>query len=113
MDRRASYYALEGRWPDAPFWARRRPVDWRAAAITLAPTDGLRRPGRAVSRGALGGAEAVVSPRAVAAALAAARELSPAHRVLGAMRENAPMEDKRLLVAVQLLIEAGALAVVA
>jgi flavin-dependent dehydrogenase len=111
MDRRASYYALEHRWPAAPFWARRRPADWRAAAITLAPTEQIRLRDAAAAPAALAAAEAVVSPRAIAAALAAARELSPAHTVLTAMREAAPLEDKRLLVAVQLLIEAGVLVV--
>jgi flavin-dependent dehydrogenase len=109
IDRRASYYALESRWPDALFWARRRPVAWREAEITLAPKVHLRR-GDLVSPLALARAEALVPPRAIAATLAAVREPTPAHLLLAALRETAPLGDRRLLVGLQLLVDSGALA---
>ena len=39
LDRRAHYYELEARWPDAPFWARRRPGRWRGGADHVAADD--------------------------------------------------------------------------
>jgi flavin-dependent dehydrogenase len=104
VDRRASYYALEGRWPDAPFWARRRPPAWREAAITLDPTTSLRHAGDAPSH-----AEALLPPRALAAVLERAHTPAPAHVLLDALRAAAPLGDRRLLVALQLLVESGAL----
>jgi flavin-dependent dehydrogenase len=109
IDRRASYYALESRWPDSLFWARRRPVAWREAEITLAPTAQLRL-AEVASPAALARAEALVPPRAIATTLAAVQAPTPAHVVLAALRESAPIGDKRLLVGLQLLVDSGALA---
>jgi flavin-dependent dehydrogenase len=109
LDRRASYYALEARWPDSLFWARRRPVAWREAEITLAPTVQLL-PTEVASPAALARAEALVPPRAIATTLAAVHVPTPAHLLLAALRERAPLGDKRLLVGLQLLVDAGALA---
>jgi flavin-dependent dehydrogenase len=110
LERRASYYALEARWPGAPFWARRRPVAWQEAEITLAPT-ALLRPARSlpVPAASLARAEALVPPRAIASALAVVRAPTPAHVVLAALRASAPIGDKRLLVGLQMLVEGGAL----
>jgi flavin-dependent dehydrogenase len=108
-DRRASYYAMESRWTDAPFWARRRPIDWRAAPITLAPTEQLRVGEAHESIAARAAAEALVPPRAIAAGLAAARMPVKAHVILETIRDAAPLDDKRLLVGLQLLVESGAL----
>jgi flavin-dependent dehydrogenase len=109
LDRRASYYALEDRWPDSLFWARRRPVAWREAEITLAPTVHLL-PAEVASPMALARAEALVPHRAIATTLAAVHAPTPAHLLLAALRESAPLGDKRLLVGLQLLVDAGALA---
>jgi flavin-dependent dehydrogenase len=109
LDRRASYYALEARWPDSLFWARRRPVAWREAEITLAPTAHLR-PADVASPAALARAEALVPHRAIATTLASVHAPTPAHVLLAALRESAPLGDKRLLVGLQLLVDAGALA---
>jgi flavin-dependent dehydrogenase len=105
LDRRASYYALEARWPDAPFWARRRAVDWRGAEMTLPPTAVLTR-GTALD---LSPAEALLPPRAIAAALKYVRSPTPAHAVLAEIRKVAPLGDKRLLVGLQVLVALGAL----
>jgi hypothetical protein len=51
-----------------------------------------------------------VPPRAIASALAVVRGPTPAHVVLAALREAAPLGDRRLLVGLQMLVAAGALA---
>jgi flavin-dependent dehydrogenase len=110
LDRRASYYALEARWQGSLFWLRRRPMDWRRAPLTLAPTALLTR-GSSASRASLAAAEALVPPRAVASAIASLTTPTPAHVVLSALRAAAPLEDGRLLVALQTLVTSGAVAV--
>jgi len=111
LDRRASYYELETRWPDSPFWARRRPGAWRQIPINLPPTAMLRRDGKP-SREALAPVEALVPPRVIASTLVEVRAATPAHAILSRLREAAPIGDRRLLVALQMLVGAGALAVV-
>jgi flavin-dependent dehydrogenase len=108
LDRRASYYEIEGRWPEAPFWARRRPGAWRSEPITLAPT-ALLRHGERQSPAALASVEALLPPRAIASALAAVEAPTAAHVVLAALREAAPLGDRRLLVGLQKLVAASAL----
>jgi flavin-dependent dehydrogenase len=108
LDRRASYYEMEARWPDSLFWARRRPSAWRQAEITLAPTVHLRR-AEIASPAALARAEALIPPRAISTTLAAMHGPAPAHVLLAALRESAPVGDRRLLVGLQLLVASGAL----
>jgi hypothetical protein len=108
LDRRASHYEMEGRWPSAPFWARRRPGAWRDAPVTLDPAARLRRVA-GVPTSALARAEALVPPRVVASALEAAEAPTPAHVLLSAMREKAPIGDRRLLIGLQTLLAIGAL----
>ncbi len=108
LDRRASYYALEARWPEAPFWARRRPVAWKSAPITLAPTTLLRQ-GTDGGRASLAKVEALLPPRAIVSTLAVVKGPTPAHVVLSALRDAAPLGDRRLLVGLQMLVAAGAL----
>jgi flavin-dependent dehydrogenase len=110
LDRRASYYEIETRWPDAPFWARRRPGAWREAPITLAPTAILER-GEKLARAALAPVEALVPPRALASMLASMDAPTPAHVLLSKLKEAAPLGDRRLLVGLQRLVETGALRV--
>jgi flavin-dependent dehydrogenase len=109
LDRRGAYYALETRWPRSLFWTRRRPVAWRETAITLAPTALLRGTAEAPAS-ALARAEALAPPRILASTIGALRLTPrPAHAVLESLRASAPLGDTRLLVALQLLIEDGAL----
>jgi flavin-dependent dehydrogenase len=108
VDRRASYYAIEGRWPDEPFWARRRPIDWRTAAITLPPDTPIRW-ARDLSPRDLAPVEALLPPRALnllRAHLTAAP--APVHEVLARIRPLAPSGDRRLVIAAQMLIARGA-----
>lgn len=44
LEERQAYYALETRWPDAPFWQRRVP-----APLDVRPVDPLRRDGAAAT----------------------------------------------------------------
>ncbi len=108
-DQRTEFYWIEGRWPDAPFWARRRPVDargrpldWKRVALTLPPRARVRW-----RREAPYAAEAWL-PRA---ALTALRELASApteaHAALSAMSAVAPVGSRRLLVGLQWLLAAG------
>jgi flavin-dependent dehydrogenase len=109
LDRRASFYLQEARWPAAPFWARRRPLAWREAAITLGPEASLRTIGEPRAE-ALWPAEALLPPRALRATLASLSAPRPAHAVLSQLKALAPIGDRRLLVGVQLLVERGVLA---
>jgi hypothetical protein len=109
LDRRARYYLIEGRWPDAPFWIRRRPPDWTIAPLTLPPTSLLRWDGTPPARDALAKAEALLPRRAIAATLNLLRTPKPAHAALHALRSHAPLGDRRLLIGLQLLVEHGSL----
>ncbi len=105
LDRRARYYLLEPRWAGRPFWARRRPPDWRAEPVTLSPTSVLRWDGTPPPRETLATAEALLPRRAIATALDLLRTPQPAHVALGALREHALPGDRRLLVGLQILVE--------
>jgi flavin-dependent dehydrogenase len=109
VDRRASYYALETRWPDEPFWARRRPIDWRRTPITLDPRTPIRW-AEELSPRALAPVEALLPPRAVAQLRAhLAGDSVPAQTALARIRPLAPQGDRRLVIAVQMLIDRGAI----
>jgi hypothetical protein len=68
----------------------------------------LRRTGREAGEVALAATEALVPRRALAGALALSGP-APAWRFLSALKEAAPLDDRRLLVALQLLVESGLL----
>jgi flavin-dependent dehydrogenase len=110
LDRRASFYLREPRWPSAPFWARRRPIAWREAPVTLSPEASLRAAGEPRAEDLWAG-EALLPPRALKAMLASSSAPRPAHVVLSELRAHAPLGDRRLLIAVQLLVERGVMAV--
>jgi flavin-dependent dehydrogenase len=101
LDRRAYYYGVETRFPGAIFWARRRPVDPRRVAITLAPTAICRRGAVAPSRDALASVEALLPPRAVSRLLDALAAPLAAHEAMRLLRAAAPIGDLRLLVGLQ------------
>lgn len=112
MDLRATYYIMEGRWPDAPFWARRRPahpdgspLEWRQVDLALPPETLLAwvgDPGPA--------AEAWLPPAALDALRKALAGPLPAQVALTRVREAAPIGDQRLLAGLQWLFAAGVLA---
>ena len=104
---RTIYYTAEQRWPDSLYWRRRQPIDFRAAPLTLAPLERLQRGERKPDAPALARAEALLPRRALTAALELLRDPQPAHAVLAEMRRAAPLDDRRLLVGLQLLVEDG------
>lgn len=111
LDRRAAYYLLEGRWPDAPFWARRRPctpagepLSWRDVKLTLPPDMMLswaRAPGPS--------AEAWLPPVALGALQTMLAAPLPAHALMGRLCQLSPLGDRRLLVAIEWMLAAGVL----
>jgi hypothetical protein len=110
LAQRSSYYHSEPRWPESVFWARRRPKDWRSVPITLDPMEPLKLGAAASSKLALAPAEALAPYRAISQVLKSLEASLPAHRVVGALRDAAPLDDRLLLVAVQELVDRGALA---
>ena len=69
LESRGRYYDSEARWPRAPFWARRRPMDWKAAPLFLGPLHVLRWDGAPLTRDAAAPVEALLPPSAVRALL--------------------------------------------
>jgi flavin-dependent dehydrogenase len=105
LDLRARYYHFETRWPASPFWARRRPIDYKSAPLELAPTAVLRRTPKPTTREALAPVEALIPPRALTRLLTALETPRPAHQAMQLLRSAAPIGDKRLLVGLQLLVK--------
>jgi flavin-dependent dehydrogenase len=110
LDLRAHYYQSEGRFPAAPFWARRRPVDWRSAPLFLDPRQLLQWNDSPPSRDLIAPVEALLPPHALRTLLRRLRRPLPAHEALAALRTEAPLEDRRLLVGVQELVARGIVA---
>jgi flavin-dependent dehydrogenase len=107
LDRRAEIYARETRWTGAPFWARRRPLAWHEAPLTLDPHTLLRA--ASADAAAMPRVEALIAPRAIAAVLEALSSPRPAHEAMSTLRAAAPFGDRRLLVALQELVACGAI----
>lgn len=112
LDQRAEFYWLEARWPGAPFWARRRPVDaegapldWKKVELSLSPEDVIRW-----RREAPPAAEAWLPRAALLSLREASVEPVPAHQALSVIAAVAPIGHRRLLVGVQWLLAAGVLA---
>jgi flavin-dependent dehydrogenase len=104
---RARYYSAERRWPKSPYWRRRLPVDFEQAEILLSPLDRLRRADRKPDAASEALVEALLPRRAVEVALDTLSTPQPAHAVLSALRRVAPLDDRRLLIGLQLLVEQG------
>jgi flavin-dependent dehydrogenase len=109
LDQRARYYLAETRWPSALFWIRRRPPDWARAAITLDPEAMLRWDGAERRAEDLAVVESLLPRRAITEVLEALRTPAPAHNALQILRSHAPLGDRRLLVALQSLVERASL----
>lgn len=107
LDTRGRYYERERRWPDATFWARRRPLDWKTAPLFLDPRRLLRWDGTPPRREVVAPVEALLPPPAVRALLDRLRTPTPAHEALELLRRAAPLEDRKLLVGLQYLVYAG------
>ncbi len=107
---RARYYWLEGRWPDAPFWARRRPLDAAGQPLYAAEVVLDLDPSAALALGsALPAAAQAWLPLPALAVVAALDQPVAAHQLIGALRAVAPIGDRALVVGVQWLLSTGAL----
>jgi hypothetical protein len=107
LEMREHYYLAERRFAQAPFWVRRHPIAWRAAPLFLDPRQSLHWDGAPLARDAIAPVEALLPVHAVGALLKRLRQPTPAHEALAFLRAEAPLEDRRLLVAVQDLIARG------
>ena len=107
LERRARYYAVELRFADARFWMRRHGIDWEGAPITLDPRWILRWHGVEPDPAAIAPVEKLLPPRAIRSLLDRLRRPAPPHEALGALRDAAPLGDRRVLVGLQMLVEGG------
>jgi hypothetical protein len=109
---RARYYRIEERWPGSLFWRRRQAPDPEAARITLDPRAALVAAVGA-SPDALAAAEGLLPPVTAAWLVGACAAPVAAHELLSRCRACglAPVPDRDLIVALQLLLEGGALRV--
>jgi hypothetical protein len=104
LDRRAELYSLEGRWPEARFWARRRRTD-RGQPLTLHPEAILSRAAGPARE--LASVEAMIPPRALATLLSTVERPLPAHAAMAILEAAAPVGDRRLILGLQLLVARG------
>ncbi len=107
LDMRERFYEREARWPEATFWARRRPLDWRTAPLFLDPRRRIRWEGMPPPRDVVAPVEALLPPPAVRSLLDRLRSPTPAHEALAFLKHAAPLEDRRLLVGLQYLAWSG------
>jgi flavin-dependent dehydrogenase len=111
LDRRSRYYWVENRWSSSLFWVRRQPPDWAYSPLTLAPTTTLHWDGARSSPLDLAAVEALLPHRVIAEVLELLRTPRPAHEAMQKLRNGAPLGDRRLLVALQLLVERTGVAI--
>jgi len=109
LDTRCRYYRIETRWPEALFWKRRHGVDWQTAAITLDPRVLLRTSELEFDIHANAQIEGLIPPRVIRMTLQRCKQARPAHEVLAFVKNNFPLEDRRLLIALQELVATGML----
>jgi 2-polyprenyl-6-methoxyphenol hydroxylase-like FAD-dependent oxidoreductase len=104
---RARYYQLEQRWPDAPFWRRRQ------RSVTLDPRAWVRRTSGRVGEPAPR-LPADLGPVRAAWLLDLCDRPRPAHEVVAQHRRGLPAaEDLHVVLALQWLLQWGALEIVA
>lgn len=107
VELRDRYCAGEGRFPDAPFWVRRRPLDWQRAPLLLDPRTVLRWDGAPLATDVSAPVEALLSCDGLEDVLGLLRAPTPAHRALAHLGALVPFEPKRLLIGLQLLHALG------
>lgn len=111
LEIRGRYYEREARWPTAPFWARRRPIDVATAAAVLTADQVLRWDGTSPAREVIAPVEALIPFYALRSLLGRLRQPMPVHEALAFLREEAPVGDRRLLVGLELLVSLGCVAI--
>jgi flavin-dependent dehydrogenase len=109
---RARYYLVEGRWPESPFWVRRRPVNWATAPIFLNPQACISWDGAMAATDSIAAAEALIGPGAIRELRLLLATAHPAHEALALLRAASPGSDRQLLVGLQLLVSSGWISVV-
>jgi hypothetical protein len=98
----ARYYQMEQRWPDAPYWRRRQCV------ITLAPNTVLRR-----ARTPVIPFPTDLAPLAPAMLLDLCSLPRSAHQIVAAVRTALLVDDSKIILGLQWLLQQGALECVA
>jgi flavin-dependent dehydrogenase len=98
----ARYYQMEQRWPDAPYWRRRQCV------ITLAPNTILRR-----ARTPVIPFPTDLAPLAPAMLLDLCSLPRSAHQIVAAVRTALLVDDSKIILGLQWLLQQGALECVA
>lgn len=107
---RARYYWLEARWPAAPFWARRRPLDAAGEPLNAAEVVVDLDPSATLALGsAMPAAAQAWLPLPALAVVTGLHRPAPAHRLLADLRAAAPIGDRALIIGVQWLLSVGAL----
>ncbi len=104
LERRAEYYRMERRWPEALFWMRRQPIDWKSAPVALHPETLLQWDGRLRTRETLAPFEALLPHRWIRFVLGSLKEPLPAHQVMAQIRNLVPLNDMRILGGIQMLV---------
>jgi flavin-dependent dehydrogenase len=107
LELRDRYCAAEERYPDSPFWARRRPIDWQGAPLLLEPKEQLSWTGAAPSPEACAPIEALLTADGLREALALLKQRTPAFQTLRTLGALVPFEPRRLLVGLQMLHAIG------
>lgn len=109
LDLRCHYYQAERRFKDGIFWKRRQQIDWKNIKIFLDPECKLQLLNPNVSQIDLADVEMLIPPYALKSLFRMLRQPVLAHELLANLRTIAPLEDRRLLVGVQALVEIGVL----
>ncbi|HJV89362.1 MAG TPA: FAD-dependent monooxygenase [Holophagaceae bacterium] len=104
---RGRYYAMESRWPEFRYWARRRAAAPDTVPFWLAPDETLTFAGG--PRGSLDRAEAWIPRTFLMDWLRSISEPEPAHQLVARLKRWAPLGDGHLLSGLQVLVEDGAL----
>lgn len=108
---RTRYYALEGRWPDARFWRRRRPADPRDRVVSLDPRRWLSSSARPLDPTVVAELEALLPLGEAERLHALCQQPAPAHELLARYQHSAavPIATRDALTALQRLLRDGAL----
>lgn len=109
LDTRARYYRMEKRWSDSLFWKRRQGIDWQSADIALDPRTVLRVSDLEIDSQTIASVEALIPPRVIRMTLEQCKKPRAAHELLAFVRAAFPMENRRLLIALQELVATGIL----
>jgi flavin-dependent dehydrogenase len=106
LQQRSDYYHREQRWPRSPFWRRRQPPDSRALALTLDPSHRLAWRGDSETIDL----EGLLPCDGVGRLCALCGTGATAHEVVAEFQRASTVDDRSVIVALQLLRDRGVLA---